>query len=82
MTTVLSTDRVALRNVRADALNLAVDLEEIADALRQVAAGHADAGDLGLIRGCIDARGDLVTRVALPWDLLLRHGRSPAAASS
>lgn len=81
MTGVHSVDAVALRNVRADALNFCVDLDDLSAALRQVALGHANGGDLGLIRRRIDASGDLVMRTRLPWELLLRQGRSPAAAT-
>lgn len=69
-------ERTALLNARADALALAADIEEIAGALRDVAAGRGDGGAIGLIRGSIDAHGDLDVRGQLAWDLLLRHART------
>lgn len=72
------TEAAALENARADALNLAVDLEEIAAALRVCSLGRAHAGDATLVRGAIDAHGDLVVRGQLAWDLLLRHAAEAA----
>lgn len=69
----LDTEAVALMNARADALNLADDLAEVADALRLVALGKAGGGDVVAVRGVIDAHGDLVVRGCLDWVLLLAH---------
>lgn len=71
----LDTEQVALRNARADALNFAIDLEELAAALRAVAGGHADRGAVALVRGNVDMFGDLILRASTDWAHLLAHAR-------
>lgn len=72
-----TTEQVALRNVRAQALNHACDLADLAHALKAVALGHAGPGDAALVRGNVDGAGDLLMRCCLDWRLLLANSRAP-----
>lgn len=80
--------RASLENARSDAISLALELEDLAAALRVIAQGQAGPEDVQFVRSHIDDFGDLVVaQQTLPgadhlvaWALLFAHAADPEEA--
>ena len=72
-------DAAALLNQREAALTLAVDLEEVAAALRVIVAGLAGGGDVRALQEVLTEDGDLCVPGGLDWGLLFAHAADATA---